>query len=96
MDNPPKFDVVVNSRDWTRFFALEYSGSVMTVNIFDFIHTEESSDYGHARIDVRIRLQDSWIEILRAAGFCDVEFFEGWDFTPYSKTTSLRMIVVAK
>ena len=40
MKNPPKFDAVVNTRDWTRFFVLEYLGNTMTVNVFDFIHTE--------------------------------------------------------
>lgn len=28
MKNPAKFDLVVNNRDWTRFFVLEYSGNI--------------------------------------------------------------------
>lgn len=83
MKSPPKYDLVVNSRDWTRFFALEYSGNVMTVNIFDFIHTEKSSEYEQTKIDIRIRLQDSWAEILQAAGFRDVQFYENWNCDPY-------------
>jgi hypothetical protein len=26
------------------------------------------------------RLRDGWVEILRVAGFCDVGFFEDWNF----------------
>ena len=57
MKNPPKFDAVVNTRDWTRFFVLEYLGNTMTVNVFDFIHTETSSDFRHSKVHVRIRLR---------------------------------------
>lgn len=96
MKNPPKFDLVVNNRDWTRFFVLEYSGDVMTVNIFDFIHTEATSDFKHAKVYVRIRLQDSWAKLLREAGFSDVGLFENWNCKPYNKATSRRLIVVAK
>lgn len=95
MKNPPKFDTVVNNRDWTRFFVLEYSEDVMTVNIFDFVHTETTSDFNHSKVDVRIRLQDSWTKILKEAGFSDVKFLENWDWTPYTKETSRGMIVVA-
>lgn len=61
MKAPPKFDLVTNDRDRTRFFVLEYSGDVMTVNVFDFIHTEATSDWKHSKVHVRIRL-------LRGAG----------------------------
>jgi hypothetical protein len=95
MEDPPKFDVVVNSRDWTRFFVLEYLGDMMTVNIFDFIHTQTTSDFKHSQVHVRIRLQDSWERILRDAGFSSGKFLEDWGCTPYSKATSRRLIAVA-
>lgn len=95
MKNPPKFDTVVNNRDWTRFFVLEYSGDVMTVNIFDFIHTETTSDFKHSKVDVRIRLEDGWTGLLREAGFSGVKFLGNWDGTPYSTATSRRLIGVA-
>lgn len=95
MKNPTKFDAVVNNRDWTRFFVLEYSGNVATVNIFDFIHTEATSDFKHSKVQVRIRLKDSWARILKDAGFSRVRFFESWDRAPYNKLTSQRLIAVA-
>ena len=95
MANPPKYELVVNNRDWTRFFALEYSADIMTVNVFDFLHTEDTSDYKHFKVLVRIRLQDSWARLLQEAGFNRFEFFEDWKCSPYNKTTSRRLIVVA-
>jgi ubiquinone/menaquinone biosynthesis C-methylase UbiE len=95
MKNQPKFDAVVNNRDWTRFFVLEYFGDVMTVNVFDFIHTETTSDFKHSKVHVRIRLQDSWTRLLHDAGFSIVRFLENWDCAPYNKETSWRLIAVA-
>ncbi len=94
MEDPPKFDLIANNRDWTRFFVLEYSGNVMTVNIFDFIHAEATSDFKHSKVYVRIRLEDSWTQLLREVGFSNVEFFEDWRCSPYNKTTSPRLIAV--
>ena len=95
MKNPPKFDAVANNRDWTRFFVLEYLENTMTVNVFDFIHTETTSDFRHFKVHVRIRLQDSWTKLLRDAGFSNVRFLENWDCTLYNKTTSRRLIAIA-
>lgn len=95
MANPPKYDLVANNRDWTRFFALEYSADVMTVNVFDFLHTEETSDYRHFKVLVRIRFQNSWASLLQESGFASFEFFEDWKCSPYNKTTSRRLIAVA-
>ena len=96
MQNPPSFVPILNNRDFTRFFTMEYSGDVQTVNIFDFIHTSDTSDFQHFSIKIRIRLLDSWYQILREAGFDDVEFFGNWDSTPYDKELSRRLIAVAK
>jgi hypothetical protein len=67
----------------------------MTVNVIDFIHTETTSDFRHAKVHVRIRLLDSWTRLLRDAGFSNVRFLENWDCAPYNKTTSRRLIAIA-
>ena len=36
MKNPPRFDPIINNRDFSRLFVLNYSTNVMQVNIFDF------------------------------------------------------------
>ena len=96
MQDPPGFAPVVNNRDFTRFFTMEYSGDVQTVNIFDFIHTKNVSDFKHSSVQIRIRLLDSWRAVLREAGFDEVKFFGDWHGTPYDKESSLRLIAVAK
>lgn len=96
MRNPPCFAPVVNNRDFTRLFVMEYSGHVQTVHILDFIHTEDQYDFKHATVRIRIRLQDSWTAILGQAGFRSVSFFGGWDGSPYDKESSGRLIGVAE
>jgi SAM-dependent methyltransferase len=96
MRNPPRFAPVLNNRDFTRFFVIEYSGDIQTVHIFDFIHTQEASDFQHVTVRIRIRLRDSWNEILGEAGFAEVEFFGDWDSTPYDREVSRILIAVAK
>lgn len=96
MRNPPRFASIVNNRDFTRFFVIDYAGDVQTVHIFDFIHTQVSRDFQHVTVRLRIRLQDSWDQVLREAGFVEVEFFGDWDWTPYNKELSRRLIAVAK
>jgi hypothetical protein len=68
----------------------------MTLNIFDFTHTEGVSDFKHSKVRVRIRLQHSWVELLREVGFSSFEFLEDWNYTVYSKQTSRRQIAAAK
>ena len=96
MYDPPRFSLVINNRDVTRFFTMEYSGNVMTVNIFDFIHTEDESDFWSSSVRVRVRLLDSWKEVLRDTGFVNAEFFGGWDSVAYDKESSHRLIAVAE
>lgn len=96
MRDPPRFVPIVNDRDFTRFFVIDYAGDVQTVHIFDFTHTEEKSDFQHASVRIRIRLLDSWSQVLREAGFSSFDFYGDWNRTPYSKETSQRLIAVAR
>lgn len=96
MRNPPRFAPILNDRDFTRFFTMAYADDIMTVNIFDFIHTEDESDFRHSSVRIRVRLLDSWLEMLHAAGFERVRCFGDWATTPYDKQTSRRFIVVAE
>jgi len=75
---------------------MSYADDIMTVNIFDFIHTEDVSDFKHASVRIRIRLLDGWLEMLHAAGFEKVSWFGDWAATPYDRQASWRLIVVAE
>ncbi len=96
MRNPPRFDPVINNRDYTRLFVIDYAGDIQTFIIFDFVHTQEITDFRYTTVRIRIRLQDSWKKLLSEAGFDKVEFFGDWESTPYDKESSRRLIVVAQ
>ncbi len=96
MREPPRFVPVVNNRDLTRFFVIDYAGDVQTVRIFDFVHTEEQSGFRQACVRIRVRLLDSWSQMLQVAGFSSFDFFGDWKRTPYSKETSRRLIGVSR
>lgn len=96
MQNPPRFVQVINNRDYTRFFVIDYTGDIQTFNIFDFVHTQEITDFHYTTVRIRILLQDSWEKLLSEAGFVSVEFFGDWESSPYDKESSRRLIVVAQ
>lgn len=96
MRNPPKFAPVINNRDFSRLFVMEYLGKKMKVNIFDFIHTKDLCDFKYSSVYVRIRLKDDWDKLLNKVGFAKVEYYGGWDFTIYNKKSSKRLIIVVQ
>jgi glycine/sarcosine N-methyltransferase len=95
MKKPPRFDPIVNERDYSRLFVIDYFENKMEVHMFDFIHTESERDFRHNSFHIRIRLKDSWDLILREAEFTKIEYFGDWQFTPYDKEHSRRLIAVA-
>ncbi len=96
MHNPPRFAPILNNRDITRLFTMDYSSNIMTVNIFDFTRTAKAFDIKHHKVRIRIRLMDSRHDILKKAGFVKVDFYSDWNFTSYNKESSKRLIVVAR
>lgn len=95
MENPLKYFPVVNNRDFTRLFTMSYSEDLMKVEVFDFLHTEEKTDFRHSEFFIRIRLYDDWTNILKESNL-EGNFYGDWNFESYSKEKSNRFIVVAK
>jgi ubiquinone/menaquinone biosynthesis C-methylase UbiE len=73
MKNPPRYDPVINNRDFSRLFVLEYSLDIMQVKIFDFVHTEDKCEFKHTTMNVAIRLKDDWEKILSDVGFSNIQ-----------------------
>ncbi len=96
MVNPPKFASIVNDRDFSRVFVMEYIGNEMEVNILDLVHTATESDMIVSSVRICIRLQDDWERMFDSAGFSNAEYFGGWNFEPYSREDSSRLIMVCK
>ena len=95
MQNPPKFDLIINERDYSRLFVMDYFDNQTEIHAFDFVHTETERDLHYNLFRIRTRLQDGWHEILNQVGFKKIEYFGDWLFTPYDKEQSKRLIVVA-
>lgn len=48
MKDPPRFAPVVNDRDLSRLFTMEYERDIMTVHVFDFIHEPGGESAGES------------------------------------------------
>jgi SAM-dependent methyltransferase len=96
LKDPPRFAPIVNERDFSRLFVMDYTPEVMTVHAFDFIHTPKERDFRHNTFHIRIRLKDDWQRMLAEAGFATVRLFGDWEAAPYNKEHSRRLIVVAQ
>jgi hypothetical protein len=96
MKNPPKFAPIVNTRDYSRLFVMDYADDVMKVGIFDFTHTEDHCEFSYTPVQVQIRLKADWHRILDKAGLTRVEYFGDWAFSQYDKEKSKRLIAVAQ
>ena len=95
MKNPPKYSPIINNRNLSRLFVMNYFKNQMEVSIFDFIHTKRKIEFKHNSVRIRIRLKDDWKRILEFVGFKKVEYYGDWKMTPYNKKDSMRLIIVA-
>jgi len=96
MRNPPSFAPIINDRDLTRVFVMEYSKDMMKVNVLDFIHTETQTELIQSTHEVKIRLRDEWVQLMLHGGFRQFTLYGGWDFDRYGKNRSRRLIVIAE
>ena len=95
MKNPPGYFPEINDRDFTRLFIMDYKENVMKVDIFDFLHKENETDFRHSEFFIKIRLFKDWVKILKKAKLT-AEYYGNWDFQKYSTTDSKKLIIVAK
>ena len=91
----PEVDPILNTRDHSRLFVMDYEPEVMTIRICDFIHTDADRDFRTFTVRLRIRLLDDWKRLLARAGFQKIDFFGSWEEEHYDKKTSRRLIAVA-
>ncbi len=94
--DPPRYAPVVNSRDYSRLYSMTLDKGMLAIDIHDFIHTEAELSYEREHFDLRVRTVDSWIALLRQAGFASADVYGDWSLTPYDKDRSSRLVVVAR
>ena len=91
-----RFSLNRSSSEATRLYAVDFLGErKATYHVLDVIH----GDHPELKVwstDAHILLRDDQERLLDAAGFGMVEFFGGYDFEPYDKQTSRRLIAVAR
>jgi len=97
MIEKPRFMPVVNNRDLSRAFVIDYYGRGMTFHVLDFIHTEQQTDFVTWSASYPfIPLKEDYRRMLGAAGFKDVHTYGGYDFSPYDETSRFLIIVAGK
>jgi ubiquinone/menaquinone biosynthesis C-methylase UbiE len=97
MKNPPLYRPIVNNKDISRLFVMDYAQSVMIVQVFDFIHKEKDKKYDFYRSEfkIRIRLLADWQAILHDLEM-QAEYYGDWDSVAYDVDGSKRLIIIAK
>lgn len=92
----PHFIPAVNTAEFCRLMAIDYSDEEFTVHVIDFADDGGERAFHHDIFVYRRLLRDDYANLLREAGFRAPRFYGGFSFEPYSKTGSRRLIVVAE
>jgi ubiquinone/menaquinone biosynthesis C-methylase UbiE len=95
MKNPPEHALEVNNTEFTRLFTMNYLEDIMTIKIFDLVHTSNENELFVNNFKVKIRLYDDWLKIIEKANL-NAEIYGNWDFSQYNKESSKRLIIVAR
>lgn len=91
----PRFKLVVNTFDVTRLFVMDYFERTVGYNILDIFHSQEANELKVWSTELTVLLRDEQERLLKAAGFQQVNFYEAFNFSPYDKARSDRLITVA-
>lgn len=94
-EEKPRFILAVNREDFSRLFVIDYFEKGARYNILDIHHNDKERGLETWSIDYpQVLLRDDHERLLSESGFKKIEFFGSYEFTPYDKSTSDRLIVV--
>ena len=97
MAEKPRFESIVNNRDFSRAFAIDYHGRGMTFHALDFIHTDSAAEFHTWSTTYPFMpLEADYRRMLEAAGFPGVDVYGGYDVSPYDETSGFMVIVARK
>jgi hypothetical protein len=91
----PQCIPIVETEEHSRIFRLEYPDGFIDVHVIDCIHPAGTRITKHCNFRLRVRLEDDWRRLCAAAGFANVDLYGNWEFEPYDKGSSQRLIAVA-
>lgn len=91
-----RFDLAVNNPRFTRVFSRDIGEQYQTIHILDIWHTETENRMEHTPMTLRIVLDDDFRDFLTRAGFSKIDIYGGFDFSPYDRESSRKLIVAAQ
>lgn len=93
----PRFILVEDNPEYTRLFVVDYFDKGSRYNVVDVFHRTDEGEIKTWGIDYpHMVFRDGQENLLKSAGFRDVEFYGSYAFEPYSKETSNHLITVAR
>jgi len=92
----PRYIPVIQTRDFSRLFVMEYAAETLTIDILDLLHTEQEHAFDVASVTYRIVLHADYERLLGQARFAERHYYGGYSLEPYDKEHSSRLIIVAR
>jgi SAM-dependent methyltransferase len=86
----PRYIPVLNTRDFSRVFAMEYGGETLQIDILDLLHTEGKQVFDVASVTYRVILCDDYERLLSQVGFGKRQYYGNYLSEPYDKEHSNR------
>jgi ubiquinone/menaquinone biosynthesis C-methylase UbiE len=91
-----RFELVVNSNDFSRVFVKEIKGRMQTIHILDIFHGAPETRLEHHTVRYRILLDADYKRLFTHAGFRRIQILGNWDMSPYDPAMSERLIVIGE
>lgn len=92
----PRFIPVIQTRDFSRVFVIDYGTETLTIHVLDLVHEEQNQAFQTYDFTYRVLLRDDYDRLLSAAGFGERWYYGSYNLEPYDKESSHRLIVVAQ
>jgi glycine/sarcosine N-methyltransferase len=92
----PKFSLAADTPNCTRIFVMDYFEKAVRYHILDLLRYPAGTEMKTWSAEITVLLRDDQERLLKSAGFQQVDFFGGYDFSPYDKAASNQMIAVSR
>jgi ubiquinone/menaquinone biosynthesis C-methylase UbiE len=92
----PRFILAVDKPEFSRTFVIDYLQKGARYSVLDILRNGSTSELKVWSAEYAlILLQEDQRRLLTAAGFSRIDFYGGFDFQPYDRELSPRLIAVA-
>ncbi|KPK70332.1 hypothetical protein AMJ87_09075, partial [candidate division WOR_3 bacterium SM23_60] len=91
-----RYELVVDSKDFSRVFVKEIKGRLQIIHILDIFHGAPETRLEHHKVTYRILLDEDYQRLFTQTGYKKIQILGNWDRSPYHPETSERLIVVGE